>query len=207
MSSWNYVYSNNYAAGSWTEEQRANNVDIIASYFNSKGWVPRSIAAMLGNMQAESYINPGQWEHTGTVDVSGGFGLVQWTPFTKFRDWCAPQHGGMWKFQFNAQLDRIQWELENGEQWITVIGGSFYDFAHNTGDWDIDYLTEMWERNYERPASYGDLSIRQENARHWLAYLTGEPIEPWEPPYNPPDPGTTRKIPIWLLFKMKEANQ
>lgn len=42
-----------------------------------------AVAAMLGNMQAESGINPGAWQGY-TVNYNRGFGLVQWTPATNY---------------------------------------------------------------------------------------------------------------------------
>ena len=57
-----------------------NNVDIIHYFFRSAGWTDNAIAAMLGNMQSESTINPGIWE--GLDPYAGGYGLVQWTPYT-----------------------------------------------------------------------------------------------------------------------------
>ena len=53
-----------------------NNVDILHYFFRSAGWTDNAIAAMLGNMQSESTINPGIWENL--EPYSGGYGLVQW---------------------------------------------------------------------------------------------------------------------------------
>ena len=57
----------------------SNNVYCIVRYMRMCGWSFESIMAMVGNMQNESQLNPGYWEHSvGATD--GGFGLVQWTP-------------------------------------------------------------------------------------------------------------------------------
>lgn len=60
MSDWLVYYGNGYDAQGWSRQQRANNVDIIASYLHSEGWTINAIAAFLGNVEIESYINPNQ---------------------------------------------------------------------------------------------------------------------------------------------------
>ena len=53
-----------------------NNAVLLWSYFKAQGWTLNAVAAMLGNMQSESTINPGIWE--GLDPFVGGYGLVQW---------------------------------------------------------------------------------------------------------------------------------
>lgn len=43
---------------------------------------------MLGNMETESTINPGIWQSLNSGNASGGFGLTQWTPATKYINWA-----------------------------------------------------------------------------------------------------------------------
>lgn len=59
-----------------TLQEMQNNADIIILFMRTIGWNESTIASILGNMQAESTINPNLTERGG----GGGYGLVQWTP-------------------------------------------------------------------------------------------------------------------------------
>ena len=52
-----------------------NNALIINEYFSLSGWTPNAIAAILGNMQPESGINPARWENDNVGNLGGGFGI------------------------------------------------------------------------------------------------------------------------------------
>ena len=138
-------------------------------------------------MELESYINPAQWETQYPIYGAGGFGLVQWTPWTNFSEWA----GSGWETNYNKQLQRIQYELDNGLQWIPVAQDgymSFYDFTQST--MDPGDLAMIFERGYERgtPAE----AQRRANAAKWYEYLGGA------------GPIVGGSVPIWLLFKLKE---
>ena len=62
----------------------ANNADIIINYYQSLGINNKTIAGILGNMQAESTINPEREEVGGL-----GYGLVQWTPVSVLQNHCS----------------------------------------------------------------------------------------------------------------------
>lgn len=178
MSDW---VSGNYYLGAADQE---NNAAIIAATFS--WWSPNGLAAILGNMQAESTINPGIWEGLNEGNLSGGFGLVQWTPATKFLDWSGGDQSG------DAQLQRIQYEIANGIQWGATqqFPLSFTEFT--TSDKPPGYLAAAFMLNYERPAdqSWKAQQGRADNAERWYTWLTGLPAPPWS------------AFPIWLFFKM-----
>lgn len=173
-----------------TSAEQEQNVLNLASYFRSRGWTDNAIAAMCGNMQTESYLNPGQYQHGFPVGTaSGGFGLVQWTPRTKFSDWA----GAAWESDFDLQPARIQYELENGLQWQYREGYtqyiSFADFAVSTAS--VDYLTGAWLYYYEGPADpAASITLRRQQADRWFTFLG-----------NTPTPSLN--IPIWMLFKIR----
>lgn len=167
MSSWNALYTNSTAAGSWTDDMRKNNVKIMWKYFRRQGWNIAAQAAMFGNMQYESYLNPGQWETNYAPETTGGFGLVQWTPYTKFSNWA----GANWRTDYDLQLQRIQYELDNGLQWIATgtYNFSFYDFSRmSINDHSIAYLTQAFEYCYER-GTWNNQRIVY--AEYWYKYL------------------------------------
>lgn len=170
-----------------TEADKENNVNIIAAFFRNEGWTDNAIAAMLGNMDAESFINPGQFELYHNYNMAFGFGLVQWTPATKFSDYA----GYNWRTDYDAQLDRIRYEWGNEIQWGGTVAMTFHQFAASTDS--VDYLTYVFLRNYEAPLDWeGTLPYRRARANHWFEYLG-----------NTPTPG---HIPIWMYFKIRWDN-
>lgn len=180
-----WTNQNAFNAGFTTEDQQRNAREIWG-YFQGQGWTLEAVAGMLGNMEVESFINPAQWEQSYPIYGAGGFGLVQWTPWSKYTDWA----GSGWETNYNKQLQRIQYELDNGLQWIPVAQDgymSFYDFSVSTmlpGD-----LAMVFERGYERGTPLE--SVRRANANKWYEYLGGA------------GPIVGGNVPIWLLFKMR----
>lgn len=184
-------------------EMRANGIEVY-QYFSSYGWSINAICAMLGNMQSESGVNPGIWE--GLTPYSGGYGLVQWTPYSKYKNWA----GAQWENNGALECARIVFEFNNGLQWNSGSAWTQYKYpnqaAFPTSNEDISYLAWVWLQNYERPANF-DQPARAAQALDWYSYITGEqPPIPIPPDPQPPDPEESKKIPIWLMFKMGENN-
>ncbi|MBO0475402.1 phage tail protein, partial [Enterococcus ureasiticus] len=98
--------------GLTTDQEK--NAWAIWSYFKARGWTEESIAGMLGNMQSES----GIVADIDEVGGGGGYGLVQWTPKSKLVDWCNAR--GLDYRTIDSQCQRIQWEMENEQQWIAT---------------------------------------------------------------------------------------
>lgn len=179
-----WITGNRYL--SMTEMQ--NNADIMYPFFTDHGWTVNAIAAMFGNMQTESTLNPGIWEgltppSTGQTKV--GYGLVQWTPYTNYSDWA----GDGWQDNGQKEMERIIYELEHNLQWIStsLYPISFQEFT--TSDKPPAYLAQAFLYNYERP-KVKPQPARSRQAEYWYEYLAGHP--------------PAKQIPIWLLFKIKE---
>lgn len=175
-----WITGNRYL--SMTEMQ--NNADIMYAFFTDQGWTVNAIAAMFGNMQTESTLNPGIWENLDPF--IGGYGLVQWTPYTKYSEWA----GTDWQDNGQKEIARIIYELENHLQWIStsLYPMTFREFSQS--DKPPAYLAQAFLYNYERP-KVKPQPARSKQAEYWYQYITGH-----EPPIS--------QIPIWLLFKMKE---
>lgn len=166
-----------------------NNATIIKDYFLSFGWSYNAIAAILGNMQPESGINPGRWENDDVGNIGGGFGLVQWTPATKLFNWIDEQFSkGLldnddYKNGDN-QLARIIYELNNGLQFSPTkqFKETFREWGTSTKN--PGYLCAAFMINYERPLdqSWGAQIKRAKNARRWYTFLTGTDPGGWIPP-------------------------
>lgn len=173
--------------------QQQNNALLITSYGYANGWTKNAIAAILGNMQAESSINPGIWESLNPY--AGGYGLVQWTPYTKYSDWATAQ-GWIWQDNGDAELERINYEAANNLQWFynAQIGMAppitFQQFLQSNDN--INTLSNYWLWFYEHPADpyAGTQALRQSYTQTWYNFI--------------PDPPTPGNIPPWLLFKFNE---
>lgn len=201
---WSAVYTNQLNA--LTQTQMEGNVDIIYAYFHNLGWNDMPIAAMLGNMQVESQMNPAQWENGYPVENPGntGFGLSQWTPWSKIRDWITNNVGTDWRTDYNAQLQRIQWEADPAHQgniipdgqWIPVSAYNnytFQQFAHDTTH-TLRWLVECYELSYERGTPMFD--TRTAYAQSWYNYIQSGPTPP-----TPPTPMGRIKVPVWMMLK------
>lgn len=163
-----------------TAEEQTVNARYIFERLRSQGWSAQAVCAMLGNMQTESTINPAIWQNLTEGDSSLGFGLVQWTPSTKYTSWCSEQ--GLDPAHMDSALARIEYELENGLQWIETDSYplTFYEFK--TSVLDVGYLADAFLNNYERPAEMNQ-PARAEQARAWYTLLNGsetgsEPSKP-----------------------------
>lgn len=156
-----------------TTEQMTVNVAYITKFLRANGWTDNSIAAICGNMQAESSLNPGRWQSEDVGNYNLGYGLVQWTPATKYINWCATE--GIAPEDMDSGLKRILYELENNIQWIATnsYNYSFKSFSKSTAPPSI--LAAAFMLNYERPAdqSASAQTNRGNRANIWYEYITG----------------------------------
>jgi len=186
------------------------NASYIFSFLTSEGWTRNAVAALLGNMQAESSINPGRWQSDNVGNTSAGYGLVQWTPATKYFNWCDSE-GHSDPSEMDANLSRILYEVANGGQWYATDSYdlTFEEFTKSTAD--VKYLARSFLLNYERPADQSESvqSYRGSLGAYWYSYLSGEtPSEPSDP--SEPSEGETKKRKRYnfLLFNAnKRRNQ
>ena len=196
MNSWISVWTAGYD-GALTEAQRQNNAGRIAAFFgpSKMNWSLAAIAGMLGNMEYESFLNPAQWQIGYSPEywppAGVGYGLVQWTPWTKFSDWG----GANWRTDHDLQLYKIRDEFLNGQQWIVTEAFPYTWEYYSTIQTTPEHAAQIWEFNYER-GTWSDQ--RSANARKWYNWLIDNPPGEWDP--DTPTPG---RIPIWLLFKFK----
>lgn len=175
---------------SLTDAEMKNNAFVFASYMLGHGWSLESICGMLGNLQSESRVNPGAWQSYvdpfPTPATSVGYGLVQWTPYTKYTDWAGSDYASG-----NKQCDRIIYERDNNIQFYptTSFPMTFAEFSVST--LDPAYLAQVFLYNYERPA-LPDARTRAAQATAWYKYLNKYPA-----PIQP-----DRKLPFWLIAYM-----
>jgi LysM repeat protein len=132
-----------------SEPSSLNNAQLVANHFAGK-WTKNAIAALCGNMRHESSLNPNIWEYGFNHSLDRGYGLVQWTPASKYIDWANANN--LDYSLGDSQLARIDYEQQAGIQWIATADYplSFHEFTQSTAS--VDYLTQAFIWNYERPA-------------------------------------------------------
>src|SRR5699024_525756 len=89
-----------------TEEQSLQNAQLVANHFGTS-WSPEAISALCGNMRVESSVNPDMYEFGYDWEDDRGYGLVQWTPRSKYWDWATAS--GLEPRNGNSQLARIDY--------------------------------------------------------------------------------------------------
>lgn len=205
--------------GYLNQSEMENNADIVIAYYRSIGIADETIAGILGNMQAESTINPGLYEVGGQ-----GYGIVQWTPQSVLISHCnilglSPYTDG------DVQIQVIPQEIDttnsNLREWYTSSGfiSHYYnsgattdmidispqDFLNNTMGWTPDKLAIMFMAGYERPSydpNTNHYTRRMQYALDWYTYMGGIPPVPPTPPTGE----TKRKFP-WVLYARKFRNR
>lgn len=191
------------------QAQRENNANMVISWLdvNWTGWTREAKAALLGNFEQESSINPGIWEGL-KPNVSRGWGIGQWTPSTNYTNWARAR--GYADDDGNAQMLWIRDNTIPFGQWITTSAYpiSFQEFPHSTRD--VRWLAMAWCKNWER----GTVGDRVEYAVNWYNWLdTEHPLDPDIPDYpDPPDPDNPydpdypqpsqfrRKMPLYMYL-------
>ena len=157
-----------------TEEMKPN-AQYIWQYLGTRGWSMNAVAALLGNMQEESSMSPCRWEGNvnGSIinsttgehtinpeykDSKRGYGLVQWTRYTKLYNWCqdGTKNGTgtvLPYWDIDSQLARIIWEVNN-----------------NDAQWGLAHYNKGWEYKGE---SFDNLTFKDftesEKNPGWLA--------------------------------------
>lgn len=149
--------------------QMTDNAQYILDYFAARGWTKNAVCGVLGNMQSESTINPGLWQNRDEGNTRLGFGLVQWTPATKYISWA--ESNGYSIGDIKGQCERIIYEVNNNIQWQKVTTSmTFREFTQSTSS--VETLAELFELNYEQHAGAVQ-PARKTQARYWYDTLTG----------------------------------
>ena len=182
-----------------TEDMKPN-ARYIYQYLRNRGWTINAIAGLLGNIQVESKMSPWIWQgtiegsiinddetHTLNMPVLGdsepGYGLVQWTPYYKYTNWCTENNLDYW--DIDSQLQRICYEVGltgSKAQWIARedkgYNLTFSEFTTSTKD--AYWLAGAFAFCYERPGSSTGTAEQQDNlkiergnnATYWYEYLS-----------------------------------
>lgn len=177
------------SSGLTTAQQRAN-ATCIYNYLRNAGFTKNAACGVLGNIQAECGFNPGAWEKLN--NLSKGFGLVQWTPATKFLNYAynnniltnataeaanyltitAPQT------LVNAELDCIIWCCTHGDFFapsedMQHSGYSMTFSSYKASTLDAYTLAIVFHDHFERSnASLSTIqTYRATYADNWYNYF------------------------------------
>jgi hypothetical protein len=155
-----------------SQDQMMSNGQLVVNHFLGTDWTKESLASLIGNMCHESSLNPAMHELGYGDSPSRGYGLVQWTPMTKYTDWASAN--GLDYTSGDSQLARIDYEVTNNIQWInkSAYGNmTFAQYRQNATGASVEYLTEAFMNCYERPnPAVAGLDSRRSYAQ--IAYAT-----------------------------------
>lgn len=194
--------------GGLTRAEMENNANIVINTYRQLGYSDKTIAALLGNMQNESSVNPERQEVGGE-----GYGLVQWTPVSVLQNHCktlglSPYNDG------DIQLKVISAEITGNpssvNEWYTtqafidpfkpsgatddMVGITGNQFIKNEMNWNPDKLAILFMVAYERPSydpNVNHVESRKKDSLLWYQYMGG---------VIPPTPTTKGNaiIHLWL---------
>ena len=185
------------------------------SILAARGFTLEAFCAVWGNVEHESGYNPWRWQGDSVLPVGDprigyqnahAYGLVQWDPASKYIDGGASYSGYGPNYsdragsaaEGTAQLNFLDATAVSSGQYFPNPNYnyqiSYANFKTATlNQYSMEWLTRAWFHNYER-GTWSNSRVTA--AQYWYDTLSGEPPAP--------QPG---KIPIWLLFKLKERNE
>lgn len=187
---------NDWISGNFylSEEEMQNNAINVCWWCWAHDWTLEATAGLLGNMETESTINPGIWENLEEVPQNG-FGLVQWTPSTRYTSWLERTWGGDITDGDNQMICICEYAEELG-QWIETdeYPITFEEFYSSTES--PEYLASVFLKNYERAGVEAETE-RQEQARKWYEYLNELYGEGGDTPVTP----KKKKMPLYMMCR------
>lgn len=159
----------------FNDEDMYNNAVCVYNYFAPLGFTKESISALLGNMQRESTLNPNLTEVGGS-----GYGLVQWTPGSIYKNWASKKGINLSDADENGngQCDKLN---EDAALDYSKPGGQWHSVSGYPEDWsafskltDVEYATKVFLYNYLRAGVVAE-DKRIEYAKRWYSEIDNFP--------------------------------
>lgn len=180
-----------------TDEEKEFNANKAMTALRQNGFTIYAAAGIVGNMWAESGLSPSQWQVINHQEIPyvGGYGLVQWTPYTLYSDWAVTD----WENNGPKEIERLLYERDNGlefypsQQYPQWRWRNFSQMAPEEGltqDETVNLAAEVFLYNYLRPSNP---SASEANRKYHARYVFHNCA------------GTL--IPTWLLFKWSKLNR
>ena len=181
--------------GALWQSEKEHNANLAMTFLRQNGFTIWAAAGIVGNMWAESGLSPDQWE--GNTPDAGGYGLVQWTPYTLYSIWA----GTDWRANGPKEMERLKYERENGleffrSQTYPAYGWTEYaalrpDSTQGQTDEGITRLAaSIFLYNYLRPANPAATERNRQN-HAWYVFQNCK----------------GNALPAWLLFKMAKLTR
>ena len=180
-----------------SKEQQQVNALYIAKVLSANGWTLNAIAGLLGNMEAESTINPGRWQSEAVGSSSAGYGLIQWTGSTIHTQWSGLK--GRDYSTMDTNLDHLLTEVKNNDSWINgkqkqkdllegnpnisdatkVLGYQEFtksmDTPYNLASVFVFYRERCWDSLYGSASTRKKLCEKRGGyAQEWYTFLGGK---------------------------------
>lgn len=189
-----------------SDSEAQDNAIMTYSVLSQRGWTLNAIAGLLGNIQYESELNPWRWQGDVIQSQYGtsGYGLVQFTPATKYiqdsRAQALPDyapHASDLTGNANDGTAQLQFvDLYADYYASTAYNLSYSDFKASTNA--PEWLASAWLYNYERSGNpSGSESTRRAYARLWYDYLSTVSPVPVPPVVR------KRKMPVWMMISKR----
>ena len=181
---------------------------------SARGWSLLAFCGMWGNVGSESEYNPWRWQGDAVLPYgdpriyyqnSHAYGLCQWDEASKYIDGGVSYSGYGPNFSDRTGLITDGKAQMNFLEDTAVSSGQYFpnpnypyqisydNYKQMTLDnYTYTYATRAWFHNYERGTWDNQRVVSCEYFYNALSDV-------------PPTP--SRKIPIWLLFKMKHRNE
>lgn len=182
-SAWHIKDRGGYANDSDEAFDNASRIyDILSGY----GWTLNAVAGLLGNVCVESGLNPWRWQNnhvgasTGSPWTSSGYGLVQFTPASKYIDDLRAQSFDGYGPNFSdreGSANDGDAQLEFVDKYADYSKTDAYPLTYaqyKSSTADAEYLAAAWLYNYERPKDpSASIASRKANAKYWYEALSG----------------------------------
>lgn len=181
---------------------------------SARGWSLLAFCGMWGNVGSESEYNPWRWQGDAVLPYgdpriyyqnSHAYGLCQWDEASKYIDGGVSYSGYGPNFSDRSGLITDGKAQMNFLEDTAVSSGQYFpnpnypyqisydNYKQMTLDnYTYTYATRAWFHNYERGTWDNQRVV---SCKYFYQALSDVPPTP------------SRKIPIWLLFKMKHRNE
>lgn len=180
------------ASGAYARDsvEAYDNAMEIYGILSARGWTVNAVCGVLGNMGAESGYNPWRWQSdsigasTGSPWTNKGYGLVQFTPASKYINNATGLTGYGPNFSDKVGLvtdgqAQMIYVDENADYYKTARYPLTYE-QFKTSTLNSGYLAKAWLYNYERPADPSSTAeSRAENGEYWFEVLDGSTPPPY----------------------------
>lgn len=185
--SWHYSWTTSYwALGNYTSQNVLDNATEAYNQMRGVGWTHEASIGAIANLCYESTgLNAGQWQggFGGYYKTNQGFGMAQWTPWTKVRDYV----GGQTQSLMMNPSKQIQMLLSQSSQWSTGLVNkngysSYYGItvpyfstfsAYSQGKADVEDMTAAYMVCWERPGKENALATRKQYAKYFDEKIGG----------------------------------